>query len=63
MWQRYCRKWEALGNKRFHFHDLRAKSISDNANLDAAYLLAGCLDEIDRNGGFTRTSTGEHNAD
>lgn len=44
MWQRYCRKWEALGNKRFHFHDLRAKSISDNANLDAAYLLAGHID-------------------
>lgn len=44
MWQRYCRKWEALGNKRFHFHDLRAKSISDNSNLDAAYLLAGHID-------------------
>lgn len=44
MWQRYCRQWEALGNKRFHFHDLRAKSISDNKNLDAAYLLAGHID-------------------
>lgn len=44
MWQRYCRKWEAAGHERFHFHDLRAKSISDNKNLDAAYLLAGHID-------------------
>jgi integrase len=44
MWQRYCREWERLGNKRFHFHDLRAKAISDNKNLDAAYLLAGHID-------------------
>lgn len=44
MWQRYCRAWEALGNPRFHFHDIRAKSISDNKNLDAAYLLAGHID-------------------
>ena len=44
MWQRYCRKWEALGHERFHFHDTRAKSISDNKNLDAAYLLAGHID-------------------
>lgn len=44
MWQRHCRRWEQLGNERFHFHDLRAKSISDNKNLDAAYLLAGHID-------------------
>lgn len=44
MWQRYCRQWEKLGNPRFHFHDIRAKSISDNLNLDAAYLLAGHID-------------------
>ena len=44
MWQRYCREWENAGNPRFHFHDLRAKSISDNENLDAAYLLAGHID-------------------
>ena len=44
LWQRCCREWERLGNKRFHFHDLRAKSISDNTNLDAAYLLAGHID-------------------
>jgi hypothetical protein len=24
-----------------HFHDIRAKNISDNASFDAAYLLAG----------------------
>lgn len=44
MWQRYCRQWEKAGNPRFHFHDIRAKSISDNLNLDAAYLLAGHID-------------------
>ena len=44
MWQRYCRKWERLGHERFHYHDLRAKSISDNQNLDSAYLLAGHID-------------------
>lgn len=44
MWQRYCRAWEKLGNPRFHFHDIRAKSISDNPNFDAAYLLSGHID-------------------
>lgn len=44
MWQRYCRDWEAVGNQRFHYHDLRAKCISDNKNFDAAYLLAGHID-------------------
>jgi integrase len=44
MWQRYCRQWEAMGNPRFHFHDLRAKSISDNPNFNSAYLLAGHID-------------------
>lgn len=44
MWQRFQRKWIDAGNPGFHFHDLRAKSISDNANLDAAYLLAGHID-------------------
>lgn len=44
MWQRYCRLWEKAGNPRFHFHDLRAKSISDNESLDSAYLLAGHID-------------------
>jgi integrase len=44
MWQRYCRAWEKAGNARFHFHDLRAKSISDNESFDAAYLLAGHID-------------------
>jgi integrase len=43
-WQRYCRTWEKAGNARFHFHDLRAKSISDNLSLDSAYLLAGHID-------------------
>lgn len=41
MWQRYQRQWINAGNAGFHFHDLRAKSISDNKDFDAAYLLAG----------------------
>ena len=44
MWQRYMKLWVRAGNRNFHFHDIRAKSISDNANLDAAYLLAGHID-------------------
>jgi len=44
LWQREVRRWEAAGNSRWHFHDLRAKSISDNESLDAAYLLAGHID-------------------
>ena len=44
MWQRYCRQWEKAGNPRFHYHDLRAKSISDNPVFDNAYLLAGHID-------------------
>jgi integrase len=44
MWQRYMRAWMKAGNPNFHFHDIRAKSISDNKNLDAAYLLAGHID-------------------
>jgi integrase len=44
MWQRYCRQWENAGHERFHYHDLRAKSISDNPSFDNAYLLAGHID-------------------
>jgi integrase len=44
LWQRYCRQWERMGHERFHYHDLRAKSISDNPNFNAAYLLAGHID-------------------
>lgn len=44
LWQRNVRVWEKAGNSRYHFHDLRAKSISDNQSLDAAYLLAGHID-------------------
>ena len=44
LWQRTQQKWVRLGNERFHFHDIRAKCISDNKNLDAAYLLAGHMD-------------------
>jgi integrase len=44
LWQRTQRAWMALGNPNFHFHDIRAKCISDNKDLDAAYLLAGHMD-------------------
>jgi integrase len=40
-WQRRCRAWEAAGHERFHFHDLRAKAVSDNPDMMAASLLAG----------------------
>lgn len=47
LWQRTIREYERLtGTKanRAHFHDIRAKSISDNENLNDAYLLAGHID-------------------
>ena len=47
LWQRTIRRYETLTGikpNRAHFHDLRAKSISDNASLDNAYLLAGHID-------------------
>jgi integrase len=44
LWQRTMQAAEKAGLKRWHFHDIRAKSISDNANLDSAYLLAGHID-------------------
>lgn len=44
LWQRTMRKWISLGNENFHFHDIRAKAISDNLSLDNAYLLAGHID-------------------
>lgn len=49
MWQRYMRAWMKAGNENFHYHDLRAKSISDNPDLIAASLLAGHM-----NSGITR---------
>lgn len=44
MWQRHMRAWMKLGHPNFHFHDLRAKCISDNPSIDSAYLLAGHMD-------------------
>ena len=47
LWQRTIRRYETLTGikaNRAHFHDIRAKSISDNASLDNAYLLAGHID-------------------
>jgi integrase len=47
LWQRTIRRYEELTGvkaNRAHFHDLRAKCISDNKSLDDAYLLAGHID-------------------
>jgi integrase len=44
MWQRFMRQFEKAGHERFSFHDLRAKSISDNPSLQAASSLAGHVD-------------------
>lgn len=45
LWQRTIRMAQNAGIERYHFHDLRAKSISDNASLENAYLLAGHIDQ------------------
>jgi integrase len=46
LWQRTIRKWKSVTGSADvpHFHDIRAKSISDNESLDDAYLLAGHID-------------------
>jgi integrase len=44
MWQRHMREFAKAGYERFHFHDLRAKSLSDNPDLHAAYNLSGHID-------------------
>jgi integrase len=47
LWQRTIRSYEKLTGvkaSRAHFHDIRAKCISDNLSLDDAYLLAGHID-------------------
>lgn len=44
LWQRCMKAWMQRGNPNFHFHDIRAKCISDNPNFDAAYLLSGHID-------------------
>jgi integrase len=44
LWQRTIRSYEKLTGiktNRAHFHDIRAKAVSDHESLDAAYLLAG----------------------
>lgn len=43
-WQRTMRKWVQLGNKRFTFHDIRAKSASDSASINDAYQRLGHQD-------------------
>jgi integrase len=39
IWQRYMRKWVALGNERFREHDLRAKAVEGESLEVAARLL------------------------
>lgn len=45
MWQRTINAYVRSGGSRYSFHDIRAKSISDNASLESAYLLAGHIDQ------------------
>lgn len=41
MWQRWQRVYARRGGKRFHFHDLRAKSASDAGSIEDAYARLG----------------------
>mgnify|MGYP006921349757 CR=1 FL=1 len=41
IWQRYMRKWVRAGGVRFTFHDIRAKTVSDSVDIQAAYERAG----------------------
>lgn len=45
LWQRTINQFVKNGGSRFTFHDIRAKAISDNKSLEAAYLLAGHIDQ------------------
>jgi integrase len=45
LWQRHMAAYVRGGGKRFTFHDIRAKAISDNKSLEAAYMLAGHIDQ------------------
>jgi integrase len=45
LWQRTQKLAVKHGLARWHFHDIRAKNISDNPSLEAAYLLAGHIDQ------------------
>jgi len=44
LWQRTINQWVKLGNLRFNFHDIRAKSASDSESIDAAYQRLGHQD-------------------
>lgn len=54
LWQRYMRAWEKSGKERFHYHDLRAKCISDNPVFNNAFLLAGHIDSKMTRGVYDR---------
>jgi integrase len=41
IWQRYQRRWAKLGNERFSYHDIRAKSASECKTVEEAMLLLG----------------------
>lgn len=41
VWQRIMRKWERLGNERFHFHDIRALAATKCATPEIAMRLLG----------------------
>lgn len=41
IWQRHQRRWAKLGNQRFSYHDIRAKSASECKTVEEAMLLLG----------------------
>lgn len=41
IWQRWQRRWAKLGNSRFSYHDIRAKSASECKTVEEAMLLLG----------------------
>jgi len=41
IWQRYMRRWKALGNERFTYHDLRARAAAKCKSVEEAMLLLG----------------------
>jgi integrase len=45
LWQRSINKWCRMGNRRFSFHDLRSKCVSDSPSLQEASDRAGHIDQ------------------
>lgn len=45
LWQRTIGKWVRMGNRRYNFHDLRGKAVSDSKSLQKASERAGHIDQ------------------